>query len=121
MKKLLDYFTGDKERCGFILKNSEIVEVQNICDTPTEGFIVRAEDIIEHQDNVTGFWHTHPGATFNLSVDDHLAFLNYPDWDHYIIGENGIRRYTVENGAIIQHGDEKNSSPREVQRVMPPN
>lgn len=101
MNSLQDKLTDDpRERVGFILRSGEIVEVENICPQPTEGFEVRGEDLLRYHDEVVATWHTHPGKDSCLSASDYHGFRNYPYWDHYIIGVDGIQKYVVRSGRV---------------------
>ena len=50
------------ERVGFILEDGELVEVENVCPEPEEGFEVRGEDLVEYAERAVASWHTHPGG-----------------------------------------------------------
>ncbi len=102
MKQLLNLYRPDPsspERVGFISSGGAIVECENIAQDPVYGFAVSGCDILAHLDAVAT-WHTHPGASSNLSMDDHSAFLNFPDMKHFIIGSDGVRCYEVRDGVI---------------------
>lgn len=101
MNDLLDLLTPGNERVGFILKTGEIVEVDNVCDEPEDGFDVRGEDLLRYLPIATASWHTHPGTSSNLSVNDYETFLNHPNLDHFIIGDDGITKYVVRDGVVI--------------------
>lgn len=101
VNSLLPLYEGDHERVGFVLDDDTIVEVENICSDPQNGFEIRAEDLLLYEDRIKATWHTHPGVNANPSVGDHYAFLNFPDWKHYIIGNNGIVTYEVQNRKVI--------------------
>lgn len=95
------------ERCGLILKDGTIVEIDNVHDDPTQGYemdLLQALEYIEAE-LVAATWHTHPKAGPNLSGEDWKGFRGWPDWEHVIIGlESGkpaIRRYRIENGLPI--------------------
>lgn len=103
-EKLTEFLKGDEERCGFVLKTGEIVEVENICEDRQNGFQVKSEDVFKHLLIAEATWHTHPGASKNLSANDHQAFRNFPEWKHYIIGEDGVACYVVQNGMVIVEG-----------------
>lgn len=94
--------TGTKERVGFLLPpKGKVVEVENICSDPENGFEVSAEDLVKYGETALASWHTHPGASSNLSADDFVAFLNYPNMKHYVVGMDGVKCYVVENGKVI--------------------
>lgn len=98
---LLPLYEGPHERCGFILKTGEIVEVPNICSEPTGGFDMRGADILQFAPIAAATWHTHPGEDSNLSAGDYLTFLNWPELDHYIIGNDGVTKFVVEDGDVL--------------------
>lgn len=100
-KALLKRFSGDVERVGFVLQTGKVVEVENICANPVEGFDVSGEDLVKYSSIAKATWHTHPGSDNNLSVSDYRSFLNWPKLEHYIIGTNGVRCYIVENDEVL--------------------
>lgn len=102
MRSLADFYPGEKERVGFILKDGSIVEVDNIAPEPTKGFDVRAEDIIRYHEEVAATWHTHPGGSNNLSPGDADMFREWSGLTHYIIGENGVASYRVRYGRVLR-------------------
>jgi proteasome lid subunit RPN8/RPN11 len=90
------------ERGGVILSDKSLVELENVCATPNEGYVpkvvVETLDILE--DSI-GTWHTHPGQTANLSTEDWEAFVEWPTHFHAIVGTDGVRFYRVENGTVL--------------------
>lgn len=94
---------GTNERVGFITEDGEVIEVMNICPEPDRGFEVGADDIMKYglARNVVATWHTHPGASSRLSVEDYNAFRNLPRLKHYVIGTDGVSAYVVKQGAIL--------------------
>lgn len=101
MKELLEKLSGENERVGFILKDGTIVEVDNVHPQPTRSFLVTGKDLKTYLEKAAATWHTHPGATNNLSVADHESFLRYPDLRHFIVGTDGVREYYVEDQDVI--------------------
>lgn len=91
----------EKEKCGFILKGNRIVEVLNTHIDPKKGFEISPESIVKYEDNLKATWHTHPFKTNVLSEHDYACFLNWPHLEHYIIGTNGVQRYIVEDGIVL--------------------
>ncbi|BAQ50282.1 hypothetical protein [Methylobacterium aquaticum] len=90
------------ERCGFVLPDGSVVEVQNICHEPADGFDIAAEDLLKYEDNAIASWHTHTGTDCNLTRDDLASFLNYPHLHHYIVGSDGVACYAVEQGRVVR-------------------
>ncbi|WP_454287267.1 hypothetical protein [Rhizobium arsenicireducens] len=98
---LLTFYEGPNERVGFILKTGEIIEVPNVCSKPTDGFDVAGVDIVEFTPLAVATWHTHPDSDSNLSASDWHTFLSWPDLDHYIIGNDGVTKFVVQDGDIL--------------------
>lgn len=102
-EKLKKFFDPDNEneRCGFILKRNVVIEVDNVHPDPKLGFEMDAEQIIEHEDDLKGTWHTHPTQDSTFSMEDHTCFLNWPSLEHYIISKEGVRKYVVQDGIVL--------------------
>ena len=94
-KILINLHREGPERVGFI-RGDEIIEVVNTSHNPEMSFQVSTEDIIKHADASQASWHTHPYGDANLSSEDHIAFRNWPELRHYIIGTDGVRCYQYD-------------------------
>jgi len=101
LKELSEKYDSEVERVGFVLKTGEIIEVENVCAEPAEGFDVKGEDILKYAPQAYATWHTHPNADNNLSANDYETFLNWPDLVHFIVGTDGVRQYYVEEGEVL--------------------
>lgn len=94
------------ERLGFILEDNTVVELVNAHDDPENGAQFLSEDLFEYlysperEQEVIATWHTQPSATSNLSGQDYVAFINHPDLEHYIVGNDGVTRYYVDKGVV---------------------
>lgn len=103
------YESSGPERAGFVLTNDRVVEVKNVCGDPENGFEIDPTEILAVENDLVGVWHTHPGASSNLSVDDHDGMKNWPHLTHFIIGKDGVRAYRVEAGSIMIHEDHRSA------------
>ena len=95
------YEDSGPEKVGFII-DKKVVEVENIHPDSKDFFEVSLEDMEQHLDNATAIWHTQPGRTSQLSYEDYLGFLNFPEKAHIVIGLDGVRVYKVEDGQVIK-------------------
>jgi len=95
------YEPDGSERIGFIVDN-EVVEVENIHPLPTDFFEVSIEDQEANLAKASGIWHTHPHRTSQLSYEDYLSFLNFPEHKHVVVGLDGVRVYKVEDGHVLK-------------------
>lgn len=100
--RLYQLLEGDDERVGFVLSDLSIVEVENICDDKRNGFEVKGQDLLDHLDVAIATWHTHPGESSELSLNDFYGFRDYPDWDHLIVGKEGVTLYRVNEGTVFK-------------------
>lgn len=96
------YTETGPERVGFILNCGDIVEVQNVAEDPELGFIVRPEDLLIYEETAIATWHTHPGESANLSMDDYQGFMSWPHLNHYVIGNDGVRCFSIKEGALVE-------------------
>lgn len=102
MKDLYNFYEDSgPERCGFILDDGQIIEVENKHELPTEGFEIDSQEILNYLPEIKGIWHTHPGGTEVLSGADKSYMMFWPDVDHYVVGKRGIRIYKVKGEALI--------------------
>ena len=90
------------ERGGFVMKDGSLMELENRSTTPNEGAILDMQpDQLALLSDAVATWHTHPGATSNLSVGDNDTFTSWPALLHVIVGTDGPRWYGVKNGAVV--------------------
>lgn len=93
---------GTPERGGFVLEDGTLLEFPNNSPEPNEGASLEiGVEQLPLLDYAIATWHTHPGATANLSVGDAETFTQWPNMLHAIVGTNGVRWYGVKNGAVI--------------------
>lgn len=111
MVQLSDFWNGDKERCGFILKSGEVVEVENIAEAPELEFEVSEEDFEKYYADTVASWHTHTNEFANLSLADYYTFLALPEWEHWVVSKLKSVKFSVKSGSVIleeviPHGDD---------------
>lgn len=111
MLSLKNYWDSEVERCGFILKSGEVIEVRNIAQDPTKEFEVSDNDFEKYYSEVAASWHTHTNDFANLSLSDYYTFLNIPEWDHWIVSKFKSVKFSVQEKCVIldeviPHGDD---------------
>lgn len=92
------------ERIGFIV-GSEVIEVANIAQNPTEGWYISPEDVLKYGEAAWATWHTHPNHTANLGGDDHVTFKQWPELKHFVLGNDGVKCYQYDETkkAVMEH------------------
>ena len=96
--------TDTVERCGLVLTDGMVFQLENLHDNPEVGFRISGTELYKYETMLMGTWHTHPGKTSVLSQEDYNGFLNWPDLTHFIVGIDGVRAYRVE-GDVIREVD----------------
>lgn len=74
--------------------------------------------MLKYMDRALATWHTHPSSGSNLSPEDYVAFLNWPELRHYIISENDVWCYRIHNN-LVELFDEADSSAWVLEAVSP--
>lgn len=102
--KLKEFYSDEGiERGGYILRDGTIVEVENVHPNKVEGFAFSVNDLdkLENEDVIATF-HTHPNGKANLTREDSIAFRNWSEFLHFIVGKDGIMCYKVtERDTIV--------------------
>ena len=76
-----------RECVGIITKNFEYIPCRNISDIPTLTFYLDPADLVKHDGNIWGIFHSHPGSDLPIpSSEDKIsaAFAAYK----FIVGFN---------------------------------
>lgn len=99
------YQPDGHERVGLILHDGSPVEVPNVApyDPKAPRFEVKPDVMVAHEDSAWATWHIHPGQSGNLSIEDYWAFKNWPSLIHYIIGNDGVWMFRVDqDGKVLR-------------------
>lgn len=95
------YEATGSERVGFIVRG-KVVEVENQHPLAKNFFEISLEDQEAYLAKASAIWHTQPNRTSQLSYEDYLGFLNFPEHKHIVIGYDGLRVYKVEDGQVLK-------------------
>lgn len=96
-EKLLSFYSDEGAERGGFLTSEEVIECKNSSEDDT--FYIPEYETLERmsEDDVIATFHTHPNKTANLSKEDFSSFQNWGHLYHFIIGNNGIMCYKVNN------------------------
>lgn len=98
---LIPYWSRHAERCGFVLADNSIIEVENIAEDPTTQFEISQEVFENYESTAIATWHSHTATNSNLSLEDYATFLALPEFTHWIISKNRVVSFIVEDGAVL--------------------
>ena len=82
-----------------MLANGKIIEAKNLAPEPENAFEIPPEVMI--MEGVVGTWHTHVKGDSNLSAEDYVGFLQWPNLTHWIVSREGVRGYVIEDGVVL--------------------
>jgi hypothetical protein len=97
---LLSKLTPDGPERGGVIIAEGLVEITNICGDE-DGYAPDPDELVLYIDQMIGTFHTHPGQTANLSVEDFNTYLQFPGMRHAIVGTDGVRWYEAKGGAVV--------------------
>lgn len=101
MQKLFEFHSpSGHERCGVILANGDVLEIENVHPNPADGFAMPVE--VLNVKEVVATWHTHPRTGPNLSVADYRAFQGFPRLRHYVVAAREIWCYGMAGDILVQ-------------------
>lgn len=88
-----------EEVCGFVV-DGRAVRVPNRAETPTESFLISADDYLENGSST--IFHSHPSGTKGFSEHDMAVAANMELTSYvYVIEADRIERWSVQDGLQI--------------------
>lgn len=88
-----------KELCGYITADGSTVQLQNFSTNPEKEISINLEDV---PSDAIGLWHSHPNNDVNLSVEDYINFLHFPEYIHRIYSKDTYAEYYVRNDVVYR-------------------
>lgn len=99
------------ERCGVILDDGSILELENVHPDPVNYFAMDKAAV--DASNVVATWHTHPRTGPCLSVGDFRSFVSMPRLLHYIVAATEIWCYGMSGDILLSHDNNHFIRPSE--------
>ena len=86
-----------KEACGIITKSLDYIPTKNLSRNPKNSFVIDPLAIIEHYDNIWGFFHSHPGSTDPIPSSKDLASTSFTEYNFVVgFGSNFYKYWSVD-------------------------
>ena len=114
--KLRKCFELSREHIGFVLKTGDLVELENVSESPDETFSFHPEEFAKYFSQAVATWHTHTGKDANLSFDDYQFFLSWPELGHFIISLDAVWYYEVVDKTVVVYNEADDNSSRALER-----
>jgi proteasome lid subunit RPN8/RPN11 len=89
-----------KEACGIITKQFEYIRATNISSNPKSSFIINPLDIIRYEDNIWGFFHSHPGSSDPIPSKRDMPSALFNEYKFLVGFASKVYIYWVENNIL---------------------
>ena len=89
-----------KEACGIITLDLTYVPTRNISKSPKNSFVVDPLAIVEHYNNIWGFFHSHPGSTDPIPSNKDLASTAFAEYGFIVGFGNNFYKYWSDDGEL---------------------
>lgn len=76
-----------REAVGIITKDFKYIPCQNISESPMTNFILDPAALVEHDDNIWGIFHSHPGDENPLPSDEDRESTTFEQYK-FLVGFN---------------------------------
>jgi len=89
-----------KEACGIITKDFEYVPCKNVSSKPKTSFILDPLAIIEYENNIWGFYHSHPGSADPIPSKKDLDSTVFSEYKFLVGFAQNTYIYWLEDNAL---------------------
>lgn len=89
-----------RECCGIITKDFKYVKTKNISSRPKNSFVVDPLAILKYEDNIWGFFHSHPGAEDPIPSKQDLDSTIFSEYKFIVGFANNFYTYWLEQDSL---------------------
>lgn len=89
-----------KEACGIITRDFNYIACKNISAKPKSSFIVDPIAILEHEDNIWGFYHSHPGSADPIPSKKDIDSTIFSEYKFLVGFAQNTYIYWLENNSL---------------------
>ena len=89
-----------RECCGIITKEFKYIKCRNISSKPKTSFIIDPLDIVKHEDNIWGFFHSHPGSEDPIPSEQDLYSTVFSEFKFVVGFANNFYIYWLDNDSL---------------------
>jgi len=89
-----------REACGIITKDYDYIPCKNISGKPKTSFIIDPFLILQYDDNIWGFFHSHPGKENPLPSEDDFKSTIFNEFKFIVGFAQNFYIYWMENNLL---------------------
>ena len=98
------YWNMDGERCGFVLRDGSLVEVENLASDPSNYFLISDESFEEYDGQIFASWHTHTHDSANISMADYETFTTSTLAKHVVVSRKAVAVFSMVGADLMLDG-----------------
>jgi proteasome lid subunit RPN8/RPN11 len=89
-----------KEACGIITRDFKYIKTKNISSNPKNSFVIDPVEILQHEDNIWGFYHSHPGSADPIPSKNDIASTVFSEYKFLVGFAKNIYIYWVKENQL---------------------
>jgi proteasome lid subunit RPN8/RPN11 len=89
-----------KEACGIITKDFVYIPCRNVSKNPKNSFIVDPLAIFKNEDNIWGFYHSHPGSADPIPSKKDIASTIFSEYKFLVGFAQNTYIYWLEDNSL---------------------
>jgi proteasome lid subunit RPN8/RPN11 len=89
-----------KEACGIVTKDFTYIACKNISPKPKTSFIIDPLAILAHEENIWGFYHSHPGSADPIPSKKDIESTVFSQYRFLVGFAQNTYIYWLENNSL---------------------
>jgi proteasome lid subunit RPN8/RPN11 len=89
-----------KEACGIVTKDFKYIACKNISVKPKTSFIIDPLAILAHEENIWGFYHSHPGSADPIPSKKDIESTVFSQYRFLVGFAQNTYIYWLENNSL---------------------
>lgn len=89
-----------KEACGIITKDLAYIPCRNISAKPKNSFVIDPLAILEHEEHIWGFYHSHPGSADPIPSKKDIESTVFSEYKFLVGFAQNTYIYWLEDGLL---------------------
>jgi proteasome lid subunit RPN8/RPN11 len=90
-----------RECCGIITTDFEYIPCKNVSTSPKNSFVIDPFKMLEYEDNIWGFFHSHPGSSDPFPSKNDLVSSVFKHYKFIVGFSNAFYIYWLENDKVV--------------------
>lgn len=89
-----------KEACGIITRTFKYIPCKNLSSSPKTAFVVDPMAILDNEDNIWGFFHSHPGSSDPIPSSKDAPSALFDEYSFIVGFGTNFYKYWLRDGSL---------------------